>query len=64
MAAGIPGARFVPLESRNHILTETEAAWPMFADISREFLNRAMAGTALHGVKLNVTDGDFSYEFQ
>jgi len=33
-------------------------------DISREFLNRAMAGTALHGVKLNVTDGDFSYEFQ
>jgi pimeloyl-ACP methyl ester carboxylesterase/AraC-like DNA-binding protein len=39
LAAGIPGARFVPLESRNHILTETEAAWPMFAEISREFLD-------------------------
>ena len=25
--AGIPGARFVPLESRNHILLESEPAW-------------------------------------
>jgi len=39
LAAGIPGARFVPLESRNHILIETEPAWPMFTDISREFLD-------------------------
>jgi pimeloyl-ACP methyl ester carboxylesterase len=37
LAAGIPNARFVPLESRNHILIDTEPAWPMFADISREF---------------------------
>ena len=27
LAAGIPGARFMPLESRNHILLETEPAW-------------------------------------
>lgn len=39
LAAGIPGARFVPLESRNHILIESEPAWPMFAQISREFLD-------------------------
>ena len=39
LAAGIPGARFVPLESRNHILIETEPAWQMFAEISRDFLD-------------------------
>ncbi len=39
LAAGIPGARFVPLESRNHIPIESEPAWPMFAEISREFLD-------------------------
>ena len=39
LAAGIPGARFVPLESRDHILIESEPAWPMFAEISREFLD-------------------------
>jgi pimeloyl-ACP methyl ester carboxylesterase/DNA-binding winged helix-turn-helix (wHTH) protein len=30
LAAGIPGARFVPLPSRNHILLEAEPAWPIF----------------------------------
>jgi pimeloyl-ACP methyl ester carboxylesterase/AraC-like DNA-binding protein len=39
LAAGIPGARFVPLDSRNHILIETERAWSMFAEMSREFLD-------------------------
>ena len=39
IAAGIPGARFVPLESRDHILIETEPAWRTFADISRDFLD-------------------------
>lgn len=38
LAAGIPGAAFVPLESTNHILLESEPAWGMFAEISREFL--------------------------
>jgi class 3 adenylate cyclase/pimeloyl-ACP methyl ester carboxylesterase len=36
IAALIPGARFVPLESENHILLENEAAWPRFlAEIHR-----------------------------
>jgi pimeloyl-ACP methyl ester carboxylesterase/AraC-like DNA-binding protein len=39
LAAGIPKARFVPLESRNHILIESEPAWQEFSEISREFLN-------------------------
>ena len=38
MAANIPGARFVPLESRNHVLLETEPAWARFLDEVRAFL--------------------------
>lgn len=32
LAAGIPGARFVQLESKNHILLEAEPAWARFCD--------------------------------
>ena len=32
--------------------------------ISREFLMRTMAGSALTGVRLAVADGDFSYQFE
>lgn len=38
LAAAIPGAGFIPLESRNHILLATEPAWAMFAELSRDFL--------------------------
>ncbi|HLH91564.1 MAG TPA: alpha/beta fold hydrolase [Xanthobacteraceae bacterium] len=38
VAALIPGARFVPLDSRNHVLTAIEPAWAQFADILDEFL--------------------------
>jgi pimeloyl-ACP methyl ester carboxylesterase/DNA-binding winged helix-turn-helix (wHTH) protein len=38
LAAMIPRARFVPLESRNHILLEHEPAWTRFADEVRAFL--------------------------
>ena len=38
LAAHIPGARFVPLESRNHLLLETERAWAQFLDEVRAFL--------------------------
>ena len=43
LAAGIPGAAFVPLESRDHILLEGEPAWTMFAEMTREFLCRDQA---------------------
>jgi len=38
MAAMIPGARFVPLESANHLLLENEPAWPRFLAEVRSFL--------------------------
>ena len=38
LAALIPDARFVPLDSRNHILLEDEPAWAEFLDHVREFL--------------------------
>jgi pimeloyl-ACP methyl ester carboxylesterase len=38
LASLIPGARFVPLESRNHILLEGEPAWPRFIREVRSFL--------------------------
>jgi pimeloyl-ACP methyl ester carboxylesterase/DNA-binding SARP family transcriptional activator len=38
LAAAIPGARFVALESRNHLLLEHEPAWARFVTCVREFL--------------------------
>jgi pimeloyl-ACP methyl ester carboxylesterase/DNA-binding CsgD family transcriptional regulator len=38
VAALIPDARFVPLESRNHILLDTEPAWEQFTRAIDEFL--------------------------
>jgi pimeloyl-ACP methyl ester carboxylesterase/DNA-binding CsgD family transcriptional regulator len=38
VARGIPGARFVPLESGNHILLSDEPAWDRFVEEVRDFL--------------------------
>ena len=38
LAADIPGARFVALESDNHLLLENEPAWPKFVTEVRRFL--------------------------
>jgi len=38
LAALIPDARFVSLESRNHVLLESEPAWTRFTDEVRRFL--------------------------
>ena len=38
LAALIPGARFAPLESRNHLLVENETAWQQFAHELNDFL--------------------------
>jgi pimeloyl-ACP methyl ester carboxylesterase/DNA-binding winged helix-turn-helix (wHTH) protein len=38
LAALIPGARFVSLDGRNHVLLEEEPAWPRFLDEVRRFL--------------------------
>jgi pimeloyl-ACP methyl ester carboxylesterase/DNA-binding CsgD family transcriptional regulator len=49
VAALIPGARFVPLESQNHVLMEDEPAWGRFLAEMRSFLGvggDAQAGSA------------------
>lgn len=38
LAAGIPGSRFVQLESRNHVLLEHEPAWQRFCSEVLDFL--------------------------
>jgi pimeloyl-ACP methyl ester carboxylesterase len=38
LAAGIRDSRFVELESRNHVLLESEPAWQRFCDETRAFL--------------------------
>jgi pimeloyl-ACP methyl ester carboxylesterase/DNA-binding CsgD family transcriptional regulator len=37
LAAGIPGAQFVELDSRNHILSEDEPAWTRFQEVVLDF---------------------------
>jgi pimeloyl-ACP methyl ester carboxylesterase/DNA-binding CsgD family transcriptional regulator len=43
LAALVPGARFVPLESRNHLLVADEPGWPRFLAALDEFLGSAPA---------------------
>ena len=46
LAMKIPNARFVPLDSRNHLILEDEPAWPRFVYELRRFLEQAPAETA------------------
>jgi class 3 adenylate cyclase/pimeloyl-ACP methyl ester carboxylesterase len=39
VAAGIPAARFVPLQGRNHLFLETEPAFGQFLEATRAFLS-------------------------
>jgi pimeloyl-ACP methyl ester carboxylesterase/DNA-binding winged helix-turn-helix (wHTH) protein len=41
LASGIPGARFVPLESVNHVWLPDEPAWGRFAQEIEQFLDEA-----------------------
>lgn len=51
IASLIPGARFVPLESRNHVLLENEPAWQQWLAEVRGFLPAGSAGdTAFAGL--------------
>jgi pimeloyl-ACP methyl ester carboxylesterase/DNA-binding CsgD family transcriptional regulator len=43
LATSIPGARFLPLESKNHVLLADEPAWPVFLAGVREFLGSKLA---------------------
>jgi DNA-binding SARP family transcriptional activator/pimeloyl-ACP methyl ester carboxylesterase len=39
LASGIPGARFLPLDSCNHVILDHEPAWPRFLEEIRSFLH-------------------------
>jgi RNA polymerase sigma factor (sigma-70 family) len=41
LAAGIPGAQSVELDSKNHVLLEHEPAWKRFCDAVRDFMELA-----------------------
>ena len=43
LASGIPGAQFIELDSRNHILLEHESAWPRFREAVLSFLQQEEA---------------------
>jgi pimeloyl-ACP methyl ester carboxylesterase/DNA-binding winged helix-turn-helix (wHTH) protein len=61
LAALIPGARFVPLDSRNHVLLETEPAWARFVEDVRAFLGsdiaRPQVRPAGHATTSELSDG-------
>ena len=38
LAAGIPGAQFIELDSKNHILLENEPAWERFSNEVLDFM--------------------------
>jgi hypothetical protein len=38
LAAGIPGARFVALEGSNHVILDSDPAWPRFIEEIGNFL--------------------------
>lgn len=39
MASHIPGAQFIALDSRNHLLMENEPAWPLLVEEVTTFLS-------------------------
>jgi pimeloyl-ACP methyl ester carboxylesterase/DNA-binding CsgD family transcriptional regulator len=56
LAALIPGARFVPLESRNHVLLEGEPVWELFLRELRDFVG-AQAVPGLEALGLTPSEG-------
>ena len=56
MASGIPGAEFVELDSRNHILLEHEPAWQRFRDAVLAFVRPDAAVTGSAFAALSVRE--------
>jgi len=50
IASLVPGARFVPLESRNHVLLADEPAWPVFVREVEAFLGDARTAKRIAGL--------------
>lgn len=46
LAAGIPGARFLPVDSANHLVLEHEPAWPKLVGALERFFAEHAGGAA------------------
>jgi pimeloyl-ACP methyl ester carboxylesterase/DNA-binding CsgD family transcriptional regulator len=55
MATLIPGARFVPLEGRNHTLLEDDPGWPTFLQTARGILTEGSTRPSAAGVFAELT---------
>jgi pimeloyl-ACP methyl ester carboxylesterase/DNA-binding CsgD family transcriptional regulator len=58
LAAGIEGARFVPIDSGNHLLLADEAGWPLWLDEVRRFqrgLQHAVPADAMAALFARLT---------
>jgi pimeloyl-ACP methyl ester carboxylesterase len=53
LAQHIPGATFVALEGKNHILLETDTAWDRFVQVTRTFLTEGEAVSQRRGTALS-----------
>jgi pimeloyl-ACP methyl ester carboxylesterase/DNA-binding winged helix-turn-helix (wHTH) protein len=58
LARGIPNARFVTLESRNHLLVEHEPAWPSFMDEVGGFLSKDDCATSTRAASVRNRASD------
>lgn len=56
LASLIPGARFVPLEGRNHILLADEPAWQVFLQELNAFLPGLPSDAGVHGDLLTARE--------
>lgn len=56
LAAMIPGALFVPLESKNHLLLKNEPAWQQFIDVIVEFTRSEPPTTASKKFDIDAFD--------
>ncbi|MFI5415016.1 MAG: alpha/beta fold hydrolase [Candidatus Lutacidiplasmatales archaeon] len=63
VAAMIPGAKFVPLDGSNHILLESEPAWPRFLHEIRTFLGTPteLSVPPATGTESKVTEEDLGH---
>lgn len=63
LAVGIPDARFVDLDSRNHVLLEGEPAWSRFLEEVRSFLGVSQERTGgAHGIEGGDAEADAGRE--
>jgi pimeloyl-ACP methyl ester carboxylesterase len=57
LAAQVPGSRFVPLESDNHVLLEFEPAWQRFVEEFERFVQEPAPGPVAPAARTHAPGG-------